>query len=153
MKTLKQNYILGLDQEDLLQEIKLVLWECFVKSDIQHFPTYLSRSIHNRVADLYADSQRYYYPSTNLRCLGCKLAVASKPKQCPECGGKRWRVCKGKPILSLFAEDGPTYNNVEGVIIEYPEEIQGIIEKILDGKKTGYQQKLKVREYIQNGWN
>lgn len=152
MKTLKQNYILGLDREDLLQEIKLVLWECFVKGDINHFPTYLSRSIHNRVTDLYAESQRYYYPSTKLRCLECKLAVSQKPKKCPDCGGVRWRVCKGKPLLPLFAEDSPTYNLEEGVIDDYPEEIREIISKILDGHKTGRKQKEKVREYILNEW-
>src|SRR5688572_3389451 len=110
-KSLSENNIEGLDRDDLLQEILLVLWECFTKADVQFPPTYYSRSIRNRIADLHWQADRYYYPSTKLRCSGCGNIVACKPKQC-DCGNTRWKATKGSN-LAYLDRDIPTWDEIE----------------------------------------
>ena len=143
-KTLSQNNILGLEREDLEQELLLVLWECFAKNNVQYFPTYLSRAIHNKVVDLYSGSQRFYYPPDRVRCKSCDFATVVPLKKCPECNKTRWRVVKGPLIESVF-EEIPYYDR--GLEESYPEDI----EKILSGRKIGYKQKQILRDYYE--WN
>lgn len=144
-KTLSQNFITGLDRDDLEQEIWLVIWECFVKRDVRYLPTYLSKSIHNRVVDLYADAQRFYYPSTRVRCTECDSVSNYRPKKC-ECGNTHWKAVKGRslaPLGEYSATYEPEYQE------EYPAELETIVESILSGRKTGFKQKQQLRDYLE----
>lgn len=150
-KSLSQNNILGLEKEDLEQEIIIVLWECFTNCNVTFLPTYLSSAIHKRISDLYTESLRFYYLSTNLQCTACNTVVFSKPTKCPNCGANKWTNAKGERIISTYL-DIPfeiDFDSLEER--EYPPTIRRIIDSIENNRKTGYIQKNKLKEFIRNG--
>lgn len=158
--------IMGYDEDDFAQEVRLVLWKCQesfspeTKAGYQGRPsTFINFFIHaveNKFGKLRAASDKFHRPVTQLTCVECKTSVPPQARaKCPGCGGRKWDTVRGAYVAALdeLTNDVPSedfsFDHVMDIIHELPAELVESAMKLLRDEPVSVAEKRALRRFGQ----